>query len=111
MASKNQNLYLGNYLHFATGEGYHSHLLLVQANNKTSALEKFLDKLMSRYPHCDKNSRNFFKAGITIQEVSKVKLSQFAPPWKDIIASVQDLCKQGGMAGGDFEVVFDYNLS
>ena len=110
---KSQKLFLGNYLYFATGEGFHSHLLLVQTDNKTDALEKFLDKLMSKYPHTphDKSSRNHFKAGITIQEISKVKLDNFTSPWRELIQNVQYLCKQGGMAGGDFEVVFDYNLS
>lgn len=111
MAVKNQKLYLGHYLYFATGEGFHSYLLLVQADNKKDALESFIWKAMGKYPHSEPNAFPHFKAGCSITEISKVKPSDFAKPYDQIIESVQALCKRGGMAGNYFELMFRYNLS
>lgn len=108
---KYQKLYLGNYMYFATGEGYHSYLLLVQADNKKDALESFTWKVMSKYTHSEPKNYPYFKAGCSITEISEVKPSDFTKPYDQIIESVQALCKRDGMAGGYFELMFRYNLS
>lgn len=108
---KSQKLYLGNYLYFATGEGYHSYLLLVQADSKKDALESFVWKVMSKYSYSEPKDYSHFKAGCSITEINKVKSSNFTKPYDQIIESVQTLCARHGMAGGYFELLFKYNLS
>lgn len=111
MKPKLQKLYLGDYLHFATGEGFHSYLLLVQADNKGDALDLFTWKVMGKYPYSEPKDYPHFKARCSITEISKVKPSNFVKPYDQMIENVQTLCKQGGMAGNYFELMFRYNLS
>lgn len=108
---KLQKLYLGNYLHFATGEGFHSYLLLVQADNKKEALQSFVWKVMSKYSYSEPKDYSHFKTGCSVTEIDKVKLSGFTGPYREIIKNVQELCQKGRMAGNYFELMFRYNLS
>lgn len=103
---KENKLYIAVFHYFATGEGWHLYIRLTEEKNKESAKNKFI-KIAKQKWHSTEDFVARFTHVYSLEEFDVSKYYKI----QDLLKSVLDIAKNGGMIDGEFEFYFSYNLS
>lgn len=115
------NLYLGHFLYFATGEGYHEYLGVFMCNSNEDQHIKFFEYCNNRDPDFVFDDYKWWNIGVDIYKLGhwgednkyyyNEALDVIPPTHIKYGPSIIDLAKRDGLIGGDIFIKYCYNLS
>jgi hypothetical protein len=104
---KINDMFIGTFNYYATGEGWHMYVRLCRGNTKTEIKEKIIDIMKKRWGGSDE----FLSTAIDVTRIDEVDYDQYPLNIQSVLRNAVDFASKGAMVDGDFELYFSYNFS